>query len=216
MPTEILSLIVNLVDSQSLKALRLTNKHLCAISSGPLAKRHFSERRHVASAYSMEALVEITAHPFFGQFVKTVIISGSRPEIRENPFLRGVPRSCVQCPRHSSLCKNPAPHHLAMDFKQLRIKLEEAFSNIRHHSPSVFIGVCDSAFRCYGSMYYHADCSMVSTQRDFPSSHYSRRDECNQFVKTFHEVCRAAHRSKCKIDGVKLDIFSICIPFTAG
>lgn len=64
-------------------------------------------------------------------------------------------------------------------------------------------------------MYYHADCSMVSIQRDFPSSHYSRRDECNQFVKTFHEVCRAAHRSKCKIDGVKLDIFSICIPFTA-
>ncbi|KEQ59067.1 uncharacterized protein M437DRAFT_20872, partial [Aureobasidium melanogenum CBS 110374] len=75
MPSEILSLIVNLVDSQSLKTLRLTNKRLCAISSGPFAKRHFSERKHVASTYSMEALVQITAHPFFGKFVKTVVIS---------------------------------------------------------------------------------------------------------------------------------------------
>ncbi|KAG9739381.1 hypothetical protein KCU73_g9493, partial [Aureobasidium melanogenum] len=157
MPAEILSLIINLVDSESLKTLRLTSKRLCAISSGPFANRHFSERKHVASAYSMEALVKITAHPFFGKFVKTVIISGSRPEVRENPLLEGVPRSCVQCPGHILLCQNPAPHHLAMGFEQLRVKLEEAFSNIRQHSSSVSIGACDTAYSISGQLKALAD-----------------------------------------------------------
>ncbi|KAG9519703.1 hypothetical protein KCV07_g4750, partial [Aureobasidium melanogenum] len=197
MPTEILSLIINLVDSESLKTLRLTNKRLCAISSGPFAKRHFSERKHVASAYSMEALVKITAHPFFGKFVKTA-----------SPDLASSVRVTIY------FAKILPPHHLAMDFEQLRVKLEEAFFNIRQHSSSVSIGVCDLAYRCYGSTYYHADCYMMSDQRDYPN-YYSGRDECNQFTKTFEETFRAAQKSGCEIDGIKVDIFSICMPSTS-
>ncbi|KAH0153987.1 hypothetical protein KCU67_g9241, partial [Aureobasidium melanogenum] len=129
MPTEILSAIVNLASPATLPALRLTNKRLCAVSNKPFAIKHFCERRHVASAYSMDALIEITGHPFFGKFVKTVVISGSRPELDKNLFLKGVVRSCVQCPRPNPRCKNPAPRHVALDFIQLRGKLEKTFSN---------------------------------------------------------------------------------------
>ncbi|KEQ75039.1 hypothetical protein M436DRAFT_24837, partial [Aureobasidium namibiae CBS 147.97] len=75
MPNEILSTIVDLAGSESLPALRLTNKQLRVVSDTPFATTHFLERRHVQTAFSMNGLAEITAHPFFGKFVRTVIIS---------------------------------------------------------------------------------------------------------------------------------------------
>ncbi|KEQ86408.1 hypothetical protein M438DRAFT_242763, partial [Aureobasidium pullulans EXF-150] len=75
MPNEVLSMIVDHAGPQAFPALRLTNKHLRAIANKPFAILNFSERKHVQSLHSMEALVEITAHAFFGIFVKKVIVS---------------------------------------------------------------------------------------------------------------------------------------------
>ncbi|KAH0371344.1 hypothetical protein KCU65_g1968, partial [Aureobasidium melanogenum] len=194
MPTEILSAVVSSIDSRSLRALRLTNKRLCAVSSRPFALLHFPERRHVTSAYSMDALVEITAHHFFGKFVKTVIISGSRPEVHQ----KDVVPTC-QCASHNSLCKGPSSRHLALDFEQLRAKLEETFSNIKRNSPSVSIGFCDSAYECYGSVYYHADCAMISDT-------YRR-------MRLVKRPSKQPKSSGCKIDSIKLDTFSACMPY---
>jgi hypothetical protein len=216
MPPEILLNVIDLAGRESLPALRLTNKYLCAVSNTPFATLHFSERRHVQSEYSMDALVEITAHPFFGKFVKTVILSGSRPEIRSNPFVKNVPRSCTPCTPtlSSSLCKHPAPHHIALRFERLAGKLQKAFSNIRHHSTLVSIGVCDSAHMCFGSAQYHADCATISKISSRSDIDFSKPIECNQFVKTYETIFSATVHSGCRIKGIKLFTSRVRYPDT--
>jgi hypothetical protein len=209
MPTEILSTIVDLAGPENLPALRLTNKRLCSVSNAPFAALHFTERRHVQSAHSMDALIDITAHPFFGGFVRSVIISGSRPELRQNPFLKKVPRSCTQCTGKisSPLCKHPAPRHIPLGFVQLAGKLKETFLNIRRNSTPVHIGVCDSTFMCYGSAYYNADCTMLS-RLSSRKPYLGEQFDCNRFVQTYQEIFRAARESGCQIEGTKLYVFN--------
>jgi hypothetical protein len=214
MPPEILSTIVDLAGPESLPALRLTNKYLCVVSNTPFATLHFSERRHVQSAYSMDALIDITAHPFFGKFVKTVIISGSRPEPSGSPLLQLVPPYCTQCFRKDSspLCENPAPHHTALSFEQLRGKLREAFSNIARLSSPVYIGFRDSGHKCFGSQHYHADCTMISGIPSYLNTFLSRRDDCRNFIETYKETLQAAQESGCEVGGTKLFTSRACMP----
>ncbi|THW33690.1 hypothetical protein D6D21_09887 [Aureobasidium pullulans] len=96
MPNEVLSMIVDHAGPQAFPALRLTNKHLRAIANKPFAILNFSERKHVQSLHSMEALVEITAHAFFGIFVKKVIVSAFRPEVERSRYY---PENCGSCRR---------------------------------------------------------------------------------------------------------------------
>jgi hypothetical protein len=136
MPPEILSAVVDLAGSENLPALRLASKHLCAIANSPFATLNFSERRHVQSAYSMNSLIEITTHPFFGRFVKSVIISGSRPQLCGSPVSDGPPgvvRTCSYCkPDLDNITRrHPDPNHVILTFEQLRDRPKEAFSNIR-------------------------------------------------------------------------------------
>jgi hypothetical protein len=210
MPTEILSTVIDLAGPEDLPALRLTNKRLCSVSNAPFATLHFTERRHVQSAHSMDALIDITAHPFFGGFVRSVIISGSRPELRQNPFLKKVPRSCIKCTGKvsSPLCKHPAPHHVPLGFIQLAGKLKETFLNVRRNSTPVHIGVCDSTFMCYGSAYYNADCTMLSRVSSSPKPYLGEQFVCNRFVQTYQEIFRAARESGCQIEGTKLYVFN--------
>lgn len=203
MPTEILAAIVDLAGSESLPALRLTNKRLRAVSDTPFAITHFRERRHVQSSYSMDALVEITAHPFFGKFVKTVIISGSRPEFLGDSASESVSPACVQCTQKgsSAICENPAPRHSALRFEVLRDKLDEAFSNIKRHSSSVYVGTRDGTRMCYGSTYYHGEHNEIcETNRIYIPTPIG----CKHLIKTWETILGSVHRSGCQIDGIKL------------
>lgn len=187
MPTEILSTIVNLIDTNTLPALRLTNKRLCAIADGPFALEHFSERKHVASPFSMNALIEITAHPFFGKFVKTVIICGSRPKMFPE-------------------CYGPAPQHRVLSSAQLRDKLNEIFSNIRRNFSSVCVGVCDNAEYCHGYEGY-AQCvdTMGSWSHRMLHDHYGQ-DSSLHMAETFVCTFQAARTAGCEIEKIKVDI----------
>lgn len=203
MPNEILGAIVDLAGSESLPALRLTNKRLRAVSDTPFAVTNFRERRHVQSAYSMDALVEITAHPFFGKFVKTVIISGSRPEFPRYAASESVPPACVQCTQKgsSTICDLPTPHHLALDFEVRQDKLDQAFSNIRRHSSSVYIGIRDGTRMCYGSTYYHGDCNEICETN---SNSIPTPIGCKHLIRTYETISRSARFSGCRIDGTKI------------
>jgi hypothetical protein len=216
MPNEILSAIIDLAGSENLPALRLTSKQLCAIANAPFATLHFSERRHVQSAYSMDALVEITAHPFFGRFVKSVIISGSRPQLCGNPITESSPsiiRTCVLCKPNLEVmvCKRPEPNHVVLTFEQVRDKLNAAFSNIKRHSSPIFVGVYDSIHKCYGSAKFDAHCGMISRDH-LPHSHrktWPAWRECTELVESFQVVLQAAQQSGCDIQGTKLHVFDL-------
>jgi len=125
MPNEILTMIVGLAGSATLRAIRLTNKQLCAVANEPFATLHFLERKHVATHYSLDALVEITAHPFFGRYVKAVIIS-----------------SYLQ--RDSLTPRNV----------MFRKKITQAFGNIKQNFGQVSVGVCNDPRGCFGSAKY--------------------------------------------------------------
>ncbi|KAG9557471.1 hypothetical protein KCU71_g11029, partial [Aureobasidium melanogenum] len=187
MPTEILSLIINLVDSESLKTLRLTNKRLCAIASGPFALEYFSERKHVVSQHSMNALIEITAHSFFGKFVKTVTICGSRP-------------------RMFSGCSGPAPQHRVLSFRQLRDKLNEIFSNIRRNSSSVCVGACDEAGYCYGSEDFARCVDAIDSFNHNLFHAFYGQEHFHHMAKIFGITFRAAQAAGCEIERIKVDI----------
>ncbi|CAD0089991.1 unnamed protein product [Aureobasidium vineae] len=214
MPAEILSAIIKLAGSGALPALRLTNKRLCAVSNDRFALQHFSERRHVASAYSMDALIEITAHPFFGKFVKTVMVSGYRPKLLTP---QESSKKCLGCgqPQSQSYCTSPAVHNLTLNQVQLAEKLEEVFSNIKRSSSSVTIGVRDCREDCYGSSGYmkYDRCSEYEESeldyKKFAAIFRVRRRQRNgsyDIIGTFKAILQAAQVSGCEIEGIKLDI----------
>lgn len=215
MPNEVLLTIIDFAGTKALPALRQTNKRLRDVSNERYAKLHFAVRRHVQSEYSMDALVDITAHSIFGGYVKTIITSDARPKQREEPLSEYHPRSCTQCTLESSspLCEHPAPYHIALSFERLRVKLEKVFHNIRRHSASVSVGVRESVHECYGNAYYHADCAMISKVSPNPIEFLRQRDECKHFVQTFQETLQAARKSGCEIENTKFYAFHPGSPF---
>ncbi|KAG9531401.1 hypothetical protein KCU93_g2014, partial [Aureobasidium melanogenum] len=209
MPTEILSHITDLVGYRSLAALRLTNKRLCSISNKRFATLRFSERRHLASAYSMDALVEITAHHFFGKYIRTVIICTRRPEPPEN---REDHEHCYQCCRWFPLlnCTNPAPEHRGLSSDRFRKKLDEVFTNVKRNSPSISIGIDNETSRFYGSNGY-TQCVEIekgphNDRCRIYNAPFKVRDESYRIRETSEEIFQAAHRSGCEIKGVILRI----------
>ena len=66
LPTELKKLIVHHADDSCLANLRLSNKELNAITIKPFGERLLAERRFMLSEYSLQGLVDLTAHPDFG------------------------------------------------------------------------------------------------------------------------------------------------------
>ena len=67
LPTELKKLIVHYADDSCLGNFRLTNKELNAITTKPFGERLLVERRFMLSEYSLQGLVDLTAHPVFGE-----------------------------------------------------------------------------------------------------------------------------------------------------
>jgi len=78
LPSEVLEMIANNLDLKDLAPCRLVSKSMSEAANNRFAKVFFSRRFHVASSYSVKALVDITAHPFFGKHVTAVIMDGVR------------------------------------------------------------------------------------------------------------------------------------------
>ncbi|CAD0052338.1 unnamed protein product [Aureobasidium pullulans] len=78
LPPEVLVEIFNLIDNKDLPNVRLTCKKLCEAANRPFGFANFTERAHVVSPYSINALVDITEHPIFGSYVKSVGICSAR------------------------------------------------------------------------------------------------------------------------------------------
>ncbi|THX52758.1 hypothetical protein D6D06_06542 [Aureobasidium pullulans] len=204
MPTEVLSMIVGLAGSEAFPALRLTNKYLCAVANKPFATLHFSERKHVQSLHSMDALVEITAHAFFAIFVKKVIVSASRPEPESPEVYRVTCRWCTR-PLDDRRCVDPAPRHLPLATEQFREKLDAVFSNIARTSHSVFIGICGDPLGCYGSKGYATCVDLVQdSQQSTDHSELHFLSYC--LGKTFGQIQEATQKSGCEIQGVKIEL----------
>lgn len=70
LPAELKRLIVHNSDDDSLPNLRLTCKELNEIASKPFGERCLAERCFMMSDYSLQGLVDLTAHPVFGKYTE--------------------------------------------------------------------------------------------------------------------------------------------------
>ncbi|KAF1349106.1 hypothetical protein BDV97DRAFT_390798 [Delphinella strobiligena] len=78
LPTELVTIVVEFADWKDLPALRATSKVLCQIAFPPFCEAFFRRRRHVLSKHSLQALIDITAHPVFGPYVREIMIGSFR------------------------------------------------------------------------------------------------------------------------------------------
>ncbi|TIA66072.1 hypothetical protein D6C77_00348 [Aureobasidium pullulans] len=123
LPSEVLEMIANNLDLKDLAPCRLVSKSMSEAANNRFAKVFFSRRFHVASSYSVKALVDITAHPFFGKHVTAVIMDGVRMTKHRS---RGGP----------TLWTDPYDEEEEM----------KVFENIKGHGNSVEVGVGDCKY----------------------------------------------------------------------
>lgn len=157
LPSEVLVMIANNLDHKDLVPCRLESKSLSEAVNNRFAKVFFSRRFHVASSYSVNALVDITAHPFFGKHVAAVIMDGVRmtkhrtrrcsmlwvdPYDEEEETYNTYPP-----PRGDS--EEKSSNFLDNAFirsGQCQSLLERVFENIKGHGNSVEVGVGDCKY----------------------------------------------------------------------
>ncbi|KAI5244444.1 hypothetical protein E4T43_03727 [Aureobasidium subglaciale] len=78
LPHELLSMTVSDCDPNDLKNIRLTSKLMYAISTKHFGRKKFARRRFLFTFESMEALLDITAHPIFGPYLKCITFGTHR------------------------------------------------------------------------------------------------------------------------------------------
>lgn len=88
LPTELKKLIVHHAEDSCLANLRLANKELNALATKPFGERMLAERRFMLSEYSLQGLVDLTAHPVFGKRSETTCcMLGAGTNADHNPRL---------------------------------------------------------------------------------------------------------------------------------
>ncbi|THW01829.1 hypothetical protein D6D25_08652, partial [Aureobasidium pullulans] len=205
LPSEVLEMIANNLDQKDLAPCRLASKSLSEAANNRFAKVFFSRRFHVASSYSVKALVDITAHPFFGKHVTAVIMDGVRmtkhrsqsgPVLWMEPYdEEGEMYNTDPPPRGDS--EEESASFLDNAFihsGQCQSLLQKVFENIKGYGSSVEVGV--------------GDCTHDNGVRSF-----GRKALLNHKVlytyfmaETLGLTLAAAEAAKCPIQKLRVDI----------
>ncbi|KAG9676728.1 hypothetical protein KCU99_g3535, partial [Aureobasidium melanogenum] len=193
LPTEVLVEIFKHVPDEDLLSARLVCKKLCDAATPQFAKVYFTERTHVVSSYSIDALIKITEHPIFGDCVKTVAICGARRiDLPERPT-RFENSIIDETDQNAYLVRHVNTGRFAR-------RMERVFGNVRSRSGSVAIKIFDSPRRD------SLDTSLLPTR----CHGYTRLTkpplitiDC-QMVKTLELTVYAARRARCPIKYLKI------------
>ncbi|THW64372.1 hypothetical protein D6D20_02903 [Aureobasidium pullulans] len=157
LPSEVLEMIANNLDLKDLAPCRLVSKSMSEAANNRFAKVFFSRRFHVASSYSVKALVDITAHPFFGKHVTAVIMDGVRMTKHRS---RGGPTLWTDPYDEEEEMYNTTPalrddseeesasilDNAFVRSGQCQSLLQKVFENIKGYGNSVEVGVGDCKY----------------------------------------------------------------------
>ncbi|KAH0301123.1 hypothetical protein KCU71_g11627, partial [Aureobasidium melanogenum] len=152
LPTELKKLIVHHAEDSCLANLRLTNKELDAITTKPFGERLLAERRFMLSRYSLQGLVDLTAHPDLGPCVRKVLLNthGFTENIGEWPKVIGKHMSKTE--RRDMWKRIRVIKSESTDFvetPEVVDLLSQALSNLKKHGQRVTLGIFDDVV--YGS-----------------------------------------------------------------
>jgi hypothetical protein len=78
LPHGLLGLIAAAADPNDLANLRLTSKDLCAAATRPFGLSRLAHRRSIVSPYSLQGLIELTAHPVLAPCMKSISLGTYR------------------------------------------------------------------------------------------------------------------------------------------
>ncbi|KAG2167152.1 hypothetical protein JADG_006891 [Aureobasidium aubasidani] len=192
LPPEVLTLIFT--NPSDLVAIRSVCKKFCKAADRAFALDFISTRDHVASPYSINALVAISAHSFFGPFVKTIRMNAFRAltTIKSPDKTPSKPKSASpksgkidQSIKTDQSDKNDHVRTHKRFFADLvyRKLMVQVFGNIKQHGNSINIEVHDSD---------------LLTRSPF--------DTPNFLGSTLSETLFAAALAGCTVSGVGVDI----------
>ncbi|THZ80569.1 hypothetical protein D6C84_07331 [Aureobasidium pullulans] len=153
LPPEVLTLIFT--NPSDLVAIRSVCKKFCKAADRAFALEFISTRDHVALPYSINALVAISAHSFFGPFVKTIRMNAFRAltTIKSPDKTPSKPKSASpksgkidQSIKTDQSDKNDHVRTHKRFFADLvyRKLMVQVFGNIKQHGNSINIEVHDS------------------------------------------------------------------------
>jgi hypothetical protein len=195
LPNEILVELCESAEGHDLSSMRLTCRRLNDAAIKQFAVVNFTERVHVVTPYSIDALINITKHPTFAKYVKTIGTCSARRSVS----VKGPPRRSVALNGYITT-------------RRFARAMEQVFKIIRDRSGSVAITIYDNPgmgnlgnwsghrlstrptpIKCHG----WADLLRLS------SSYITYRT-----AETFEQTVYAARRVKCRITCLKMDLFT--------
>ncbi|THY23459.1 hypothetical protein D6D00_06212 [Aureobasidium pullulans] len=199
LPPEVLTLIFT--NPSDLVAIRSVCKKFCKAADRAFALEFFSTRDHVASPYSINALVAISAHSFFGPFVKTIRMNAFRAlaTIKSPDKTPSKPKSAS--PKSGKIDQSIKTDHVRTHkrfFADLvyRKLMVQVFGNIKQHGNGINIEVHDSsvAGNCLNSF----GLRRLVDKKPFRHAHF--------LGSTLSETLFAAALAGCTVSGVGVDI----------
>ncbi|THY54472.1 hypothetical protein D6C97_05726 [Aureobasidium pullulans] len=195
LPPEVLVEIFNLIDNKDLPNVRLTCKKLCEAANRPFGFANFTERAHVVSPYSINALIDITEHPIFGSYVKSVGICSARA---------GLEKDYLKYYRVDRDISDKVILNGYVKTGRFGRSMKRVFDNIRMHSQSVTISVYND--KPEGTRFDNEPC--LAPKIYFGWAQLIKQSPGAPVFKpaeTLEQTVYAARRAGCLIKRIKMD-----------
>jgi hypothetical protein len=205
LPTEILVEICK--DPDDLASVRLACRRLCEAVTPRFGVVNFTERVHVVTPYSIGALIDITEHAIFGQYVKVISVCSVRQTI--------LPEGAEPPPRPvtiGNLTLNGPSRTVTLNgyvtTKRFARDMERVFRNIKSRSGSVSINFND--YRNWGGFDGPkiSDASLpVRFCHGWKQLFESSANPMARHVReTLEETIYAARRARCPVRCLKITL----------
>ncbi|KAI4721286.1 hypothetical protein E4T48_02443 [Aureobasidium sp. EXF-10727] len=132
LPTELLCQIAHYVPTQDLADMRLVCKSLYNAANRPFGITYFTNRHHVLSAKSINALLGMVTHPVLGPYVNSIAMTALSPLSLEN-------YGSVQ------KAEDEVSKEAFVNSREYMRSMKQVFDKISKHQNSVHISICESA-----------------------------------------------------------------------
>ena len=199
LPPEVLVEIFNLIDNKDLPSVRLTCKKLCEAANRPFGFANFTERAHVVSPYSINALVDITEHPIFGSYVKSVGICSASAGLKKEGF--------DYYYRMDTDAMNKLILNGYVKTGRFGRRMKRVFDNVRMRCRSVTISIYND--EPDGTRFVNESCLAPETY--FGWTQFIKQSPGAPAFKpaeTLEQTVYAARRAGCLIKCIRMDYFS--------
>jgi hypothetical protein len=205
LPTEILVEICK--DPDDLASVRLACRRLCDAVTPLFAVVNFTERVHVVTPYSIGALIDITEHAIFGEYVKVISVCSVRQTILPEGAEPPPPPVTI-----GNLTLNGPTRTVTLNgyvtTKRFARDMERVFRNIKSRSGSVSLRFND--YRNWGGFGGPkiSDASLpVRFCHGWKQLFESSADPLARHVReTLEETIYAARRARCPVRCLKITL----------